>query len=92
MATILYNKNEKGDIEEVRVQAKKVQGLLASGYVCDPSEFDAVSEETKQDAADAENKAENEKALRSQAKDAGIRNWHNKKLSTLKSELGYDED
>lgn len=97
MATTLYKINEKGEIETVRVETDKVQGCLNAGYVPSikevkkPSPVDEATEEEKQDAADKVIKEANEESTRAEAKEKKIRNWHNKKLSTLKSELGYDE-
>lgn len=93
MATILYKKNEEGQIVTVRVETDKVQGCLKSGYVCNVNEIDEpqATEEEKQDDADKVIKEANEEAIRAEAKEKKIRNWHNKKIETLKSELGYDE-
>ena len=94
MATTLYTNDNQGNLITVSIETKRVQAYLANGYVCDPSELGKKSEVEKADYADKVIKIANDSAsdIREAAKDAGIRNWHNKKLATLKSELGYDED
>lgn len=87
MATILFNNDEDGNLVEIRVEAERVQAYLANGYVCDPEELKAQTEE---EAATNETGELSVKEIRLAAKKAGVKNWRNKKIDALKSELGYE--
>ena len=89
MATTLYTNDEQGNLITVSIETKRVQAYLANGYVCDPSELVAPSKAKADKNSTGKLSVEE---IREAGKQAGIRNWHNKKLATLKSELGYDED
>ena len=86
MATILFNNDEDGNLVEIRIEAERVQAYLANGYVCDPEELKAPTGEVDP----IETGTSDVDEIRASAKKAGIRNWHNKKIDTLKSELGYE--
>lgn len=86
MATILWK-----DGNSQKFEADTVQRMIQGGWTFtnEPPEIKAP---TKNEADLNQSGILNSTEIRAAARDAGIRNWHNKKIENLRKELGYDED
>ena len=72
MATLLYK-----DGKMIKVEAKKVQSLIKAGW----------STKKDQPVPAKQSHDDEEQAIRTAAKDAGIKNWHNMGIDKLKERL-----
>ena len=82
MACILWKNGEKTIVKE----AKRVPSMLKRGYSGSrEASLTAAPSEPKQTEPGAA--TETEGSVRERAKSAGIKNWHNKKITTLLKEL-----
>lgn len=85
MSVWVYRQDEAGKVISSLVAPSRLHQHLEAGYVVDPDDFPPTFEE-----ADTNNTGKlSVDEVRAAAKEAGIRNWHNKKISNLKKELGY---
>jgi hypothetical protein len=89
MGISLYRKGNthtiRGVICEMRVfKVRELKACVAAGWNSSPKDIDRFKE-----ADSNETGLLSVDEVRASAKKAGIRNWHNKKIDTLKKELGY---
>lgn len=88
MSVFLHRKTENG-IEKVKVEADCVKKHIDSGYSFNRSGEVVVVDQSNDDLPTESASADDDKEIRAAARVAKIGNWHNKKIETLKKELGY---
>jgi len=91
MATWLHKDGEKELVDPAHVPQMLNAGWSASEPSNDDSDQEHEKGDTDQDQDDDSNASEpSNDDIREAAKAAGIDKWDTKRISTLRSELGYD--
>ena len=95
MAVILYRKGGTQKVRGVsceigRFPVSQLQARLSDGWFTDPNNMEPV---TAKEEIDLNQSGKlNPTEVRAVAKARGIKNWHNKRISTLLREMGYVDD
>ena len=88
MATLIYRRDENGEIVADRCATKMLHGKLAQGYVVDPAELEEAKEEAQDvDRWDGYSNAD----IRELAKEAGIDSHKTARVGALKKALDTQE-
>lgn len=82
MAVLLYREGKTHKVRGVECEMRRfpisdLHTMLDSGWLTDPNDINSQKHIPSEDD------------IRLEAKEKGIRNWHNKKIENLLVELGY---
>lgn len=101
MSVWVHRKDENGEVSSELVDAKHLESCLSSGYVVDINEltgeatqgdnefFSSDISQNDDNSVDFEAPGQLPEDIRQAAKAAGIEGWDNKRIGTLRKELGY---
>ena len=85
MSVWVFKKDGEGEITKALIPPERLQQHLEAGYVVDLNDVKPSFQEADTNNTGLLSDAE----VRAAAKKAGIKNAGNKKIETLKKELGY---
>lgn len=84
MSVLIYKQDESGEFIESKCEALELQSYLDDGYSLEPKPTALQADKNKSGKLSASE-------IREAAKQAGIENYENARISTLKEKLGYGD-